>query len=207
MFFPYSRVGQLHLDQGCISQIFIQPWKRLSPPFDWQHLPVHKQIQLILYFSSAVNRSIAIASVTNSLAAIVCSVYGSLAQKASNLSKTANNVLSLSWCESNFIIPLGIFLSVGAVFIICSKTKHKYGFIDKMGSKFKGYGPSTEGQWKALFRIYLITLYQRTQAIPSSDLDLIGFNWRALYDKFAASNSVWISCGGWWILYIMYISR
>ena len=81
------------------------------------------------------------------------------------------------------------------------KTRDDYGFIDKMGSKVKGCGPSNEGQENVWFRIYLITLYQRTQAIPGSDLAQIKLIWRALYDKFAALNSVWISSGGWWILY------
>ena len=73
--------------------------------------------------------------------------------------------------------------------------------------------PSHGGPVKSLwFWIYLITLYQLTQTIPGSDLGLIELMWRVIYDKFAASNSVWISCGGWWILYrswfpIMHISR
>ena len=67
----------------------------------------------------------------------------------------------------------------------------------------KGCGPSTEGQWKVCDSelIYLITLYQLTQAIPGSDLGLIELMWRVLYGKFSASTSVWISCGDWWILY------
>ena len=47
------------------------------------------------------------------------------------------------------------------------------------------------------FRIYLITLYQLTQAIPGSDLVLIELMQRTLYDKFAASISVSIS---WWLV-------
>ena len=52
----------------------IQLWKRPSSLFDWQQLLVHKCIQLILYFSSAVNLSISIACVTNALSGIARSV-------------------------------------------------------------------------------------------------------------------------------------
>ena len=87
----------------------------------------------------------------------------------------------------------------------------EYSFNDKMESKVKEFDPSTEGQWNGCDS-ELITLYQRTQAIPGSDLSRIELMWRVLYDKFAASNFVWISCGGWWILYkswfpIVHISR
>ena len=57
-------------------------------------------------------------------------------------------MLSLSWCESHLILPLGILLSVGAVAIILFKNKEDFSFIHKMGSKVKGCVPSTEGQWK-----------------------------------------------------------
>ena len=76
----------------------------------------------------------------------------------------------------------------------------EYSFNDKIESEVKECGPPTEGQWNVCDS-ELITLYQRTQAIPGSDLSLIELMWRVLYDKFAASNFVWISCGGWWILY------
>ena len=86
---------------------------------------------------------------------------------------------------------------VGAVFITCSEPKDDNSFIGKMGSNVKECGPSAEGRWK----VYLIILHQRTWAIPGSDLGLIELMQRALYDKFAASSSVWISCRGRWILY------
>ena len=57
-------------------------------------------------------------------------------------------MLSLSWCESHFILPLGILLSVGAVFVTCSENKDDYSFIGKMESKVNGCGPSAEGRWK-----------------------------------------------------------
>ena len=48
--------------------------------------------------------------------------------------------------------------------------------------------------WKPIkslwFRMYLITLYPRTQAIPGSDLVLIQLIWRALYDKFAGGGCI-----------------
>ena len=102
---------------------------------------------------------------------------------------------------TRLILSLGVLLSEGALFIICSKTKDDHSFIDKMGSKVKNVATHW-GPMKCLwFWIYLITLYQHTQAIPVCDLGLIELMWIALYDQFVASNSVWISCRGWWILY------
>ena len=40
-----------------------------------------------------------------------------------------------------------------------------------------------------------------TQAIPGFDRGLVELMRRALCDIIAASNSVWISYGGWWIVY------
>ena len=53
-------------------------------------------------------------------------------------------MLALSLCESHLILPLGVLLSVAAVVIILSRNKDDYSFSDKMGSKVKGCGPSTE---------------------------------------------------------------
>ena len=51
------------------------------------------------------------------------------------------------------------------------------------------------------FRIYVINLNRRTQAIPGSNLDLIELMRRALYNKFASSTYVWI------LVEVMHISR
>ena len=71
-----------------------------------------------------------------------------------------------------------------------------------MGSKVKDVAHPLRANEKFMIpNISHYSLYQCTQAITGSDLGLIELMWRALYDKFAASNFVWIFCGGWWILY------
>ena len=101
VFFPYLWLRQLHLDQGCMSQIFIWGnsalYTALFSLLDWQLLLVHKRIQLILYFSLSCQQINLDCLCDPLLSAIVCSVYGSLAKKASNLSKTVNKVLSVPW--------------------------------------------------------------------------------------------------------------
>ena len=152
MLFLCPWVRQLHLDQGCMSQIFIlrqfssENGSLLSlTGYNFLSTNVSSWPST---FSSAVKRSISIACVTKSLSAIVCRVCGWLAKNAPNISNTANKVRSVSWCEPHLILPLCVLLSVGAVFITCSKTKDDYSFIRKMGSKVKGRGPSAESRWK-----------------------------------------------------------
>ena len=55
--------------------------------------------------------------------------------------------------------------------------------------------------WFRINLYLIVTLYQRTQAIPGFDWGLIEWMLRSLCDIFAALDSVWISNGGWLILY------
>ena len=82
VFFPYPRVGEPHLDQGCISQMFIL---RLFSSENGSLVSLtgnnflSTNISNWTYtFCSADNTSISIACVTNSFSTIVCSVCGSL---------------------------------------------------------------------------------------------------------------------------------
>ena len=93
---------------------------------------------------------------------------------------------------------------MGAVFIICSETKDYHSFIDNVRSNVKGRGRSTGGRWKVCDSecIFILSSPVPTHPIiPGFDRGLIELMRRALCDIFAASNSVWISYGGWWILY------
>ena len=122
MFFPYPSVWQLHLDQGCISQMFILRQyssgngslvSLTSNNFNFQHINFNCLCDQLL--------------VHNSLQCLwVIHLEGTKYQHNCQYS------VSLSWFETYVILPLGGLLSVGAVFIICSETKDYYNFIGNM---------------------------------------------------------------------------
>ena len=81
-------------------------------------------------------------------------------------------MLSISWCESHLILPLGVLMSVGAVVIIQDLRRVWLHWQD--GIESQRMWPIHWAPIKSLwFRIYHITLHERTQAIPGSDLGLI----------------------------------
>ena len=101
MLFPCPWVGQLHVDQGCISQFSSENGPLLSLTGN-----NFLSTNVSYTFSSAVNRSISIACVS-----LECT------ESQQNCQKSA--LALMMWLT--FHLPLGVLLSVGAVFTICSK--------------------------------------------------------------------------------------
>ena len=64
---------------------------------------------------------------------------------------------------------------MGAVFT-CPKTKDDYSPNDKVESKFKGYGPSTEGQWKVCDSEFISSLCYNSHK-PFLVLIWVWLNW------------------------------
>ena len=183
----------------------IQLWKWLSCLIDWQQLLVHKPIQLILYFMLSwqhINFDCLCDQplVHNSLHCLwVVNLEGTKYQQKLQIKCFA-------------LIMWDIFHSTLRCFVVSGCCIHHMFRDQRLLELHWQYEIKCQRTWsihwgtmKSLwFRIYLyliVTLYQCTQAIPGFDRGLIKLMRRALCDIFAASNSVWISYGGWWILY------
>ena len=187
MLFPWPWVKQLHLDQGCMSQISI------LRQFSSENGP--------LFALTGNNLLSTIACVTKSLSAIVCSVCGWLRMHQISAKRPIKCSHSDDVSHISFY-PFGVMLSASDVFTTRSETKDEYRFIGKMGSKVKGGGPSTEGRWKVCDSEIISSLCTNAPK-PFLVLICVWLNWskESFTTNLLPQSLSGFFCGGWLISY------
>ena len=180
----------------------IQLWKQLSSLFDWQQHLVHKRIQMILYiFLSCQEINFSClwdhVLVRNSWVCVggwfrMHQISAKLPLKCSR----SHDVSHISFYSKGFCCQWVLYSSY------IPRPKMIIDSLARWSRKSKDVAHPLRANGKFVIpNLSHHFVLMPPQAIPGSDLGLIELMPRALYDKFAASISVWISCGGWWILY------